>query len=637
MDKKKEISLPYFVLGVSLLIILYLFLHFIFGIHTYTNLLIFTILTSIPSYLLILFIKNNPKKEKNFRIFLLIFLLILYLYLSFYNYINIEFVNLHLDKISVLLFATLAVLLTTAKESSTKRYSIKKWVTTFLLVVIILVGAGLRIKDTKNLSFRNDEYQVVAAAAGYRYTGTFMYWNFLTDTPDSIQSCPELDETCNYYTRAYPHSMLIALSFRLFGISELSARIPSLVFGILLIPLSFFFAKYITKRDDISLIYTFLIANYGLFIHLSKYTRMYALVIPITILSVYFLYRGLFEKPRKEISNKFLSSYFSYRYVELIVGSLLLYLAYLLHINVVAIVPVLFIFIIYKFLSTREKKYLPIILLGVLFIVISVLNFNTSLSIRIIYIIFKWMSPFGRFNSVYLSHLIGYPLNLLIAIPLILSSILFIKKLKLKEQRDHLVFLIICTITVIISFVFIADRYASSVYVSMFMPFSFLLVTWLFFLINEKIISNIKNRNLFVILLLIIIMGLPMLLRKVEDTDPSPPLDHKRAYSIINERFDPEKDIILGQYLRNYYLDPERIDPDRIYSLNIKERLTYEEFLELVRNAPSGYIVWADNKKWHIRPEIRQYCCDNFEQLSGESCSEPVNDYRIEIFYFSNE
>jgi 4-amino-4-deoxy-L-arabinose transferase-like glycosyltransferase len=637
MKTKKKIFSPYSILILSVLILTTLFSHFLFNAQTYTNLLIFSTSIFILSCISIFLVERKKVDRVKVRNILIGLLLIFYLYFSLDNYINVEFLNTHTKELVIVLLATIAILLTISKDSKVKVYKPKKIVVITILVLTILLGAGLRLKDAKNLSFTNDEYQVVSAAAGYRYTGTFMYWNFLVDTPDSIQSCPELDDSCHYYTRAYPHSMLIALSFHLFGISELSARIPSLIFGILLIPLSFFFAKYMTKRDDVSLMYTFIIAMHGAFINLSKYARMYALVIPITVLSLFFLYKGLFEKPRKEIPNKFLNNYFSYRYIELIVGTLLLYIAYLLHINVVVIAPVLFIFIIYKYFSSKEKKYIPIILLGFLFLIITLLNFHTSLSIPILNSIFNFISPFERYNPEYLQYMVGYPLRVTISIPLILSALFWINKLKIEKQKDNFIFLLICTITVIITFIFIADRYASIVYVSMLMPFSFLLVTWAFFLINEKILPSIKKKNLLVMFFLLLLVFLTNIYGRITASESTPPIDYKRAYSIINENIDPEKDIILGQYLRNYYLDPERINQEIMYSLGKNQQQTFEEFLEIVNNAESGYIVWADNKKWHIRPEIRQYCCDNFEQLSGESCSEPVNDYRIEIFYFSND
>ena len=576
----------------------------------------------------------DPSQVKTLLIPLLLFL---YLVFSLKPFLNIELLNIYSLELSILLLGSIITLLAISKDKTENTYNFKKYTSIIILFIIIIFGTVLRIRGVKEVSFYNDEYQVVNAAAGYRYTGTFLSWNFLLDKPDSIQSCPQLDKSCNYYTRAFPHTILIAWCFRFLGISELSARLPSLIFGILLIPLSFFVAKYFTKRDDVSLLFSFFISISTGFITLSKYTRMYAIVIPISLLSIYFIYRGLFDNPKKEFRNKFIEKFLSYRYAHLIIGILLFYLAYLLHINVVAIIPAFFLYTIYKYLSSKNKKYLPIVLAGFLFIIITLLHLKTPLSIPIINKILRWVSLLKRNNPVYATHMLGYPFPTLISIPILLSSLCFIKKEKLKETKDHFVFLLISTITIIISFVYIADRYPKFFYISMFVPLGILLVIWMFFLINEKIFSYIKKSSLFIILLILSLSFRTSIYEKFFIFKPISFIDYRTAYSIINENIEPEKDIILGQYLRYYYLDSDIIKGKQIYSLGSDKQQDMEEFLEIVNNAQSGYITWAHNKTQHIRPEIRQYCCDNFEHLSGHSCDDFINDTKIEIFYFSND
>lgn len=90
-----------------------------------------------------------------------------------------------------------------------------------ILLFIVLFGLLLRLENINN-DFHGDEFQVIGTAAGYMHSGEFKQWDWKNNT--LCQSCD--------YDRAWPHTWMIAESFRLFGISEWSSRIPSIFFGI---------------------------------------------------------------------------------------------------------------------------------------------------------------------------------------------------------------------------------------------------------------------------------------------------------------------------------------------------------------------------------------------------------------------
>lgn len=635
--KTEDISFYYYISVLPFILIIIL-TYSLFDFSRYINLIVFSLFSICSSLLIVRMIKKEINGLQRFRIFLILLSIALLFYIPLSNVIDIGILNNYTEELTIIFFCLLLVLIKTQKKQKIKKsLKINNSLIILFLTIITLIGGYIRIDGVKDISFRDDEYQVIRAATGHLHTGEFLSWNFLMDSPDSIHSCPDLDETCSYYTRAYPHTWMISRSFKHFGISELSARIPSLIFGILLIPIGFVFSKYFTKREDISLIFSAFLSFYPLFISLSRYTRMYAIVIPVMLISTLLIYRGLFEKPKQKFSNEFLHNYFSYRYIELIVGICLLYLGYLLHINVIAFIPVLFVFIIYKYVESKEKKFIPFLLIGLLGILIAIVNATTAVSIPIINRIFRWVSLFERYNPSYIENLTNFPISSYVYITLLLISIFFIKKFSLKKkQRDKLVFLILNVIIIAISFVFIANRYASSVYISKFIPMSVLLFTWMFFLVGDIFLKGVKFKNIIIagVLLSLFIALFRFDLISIDTTRH---INYKDAYAIINNNFNYENDIVLGQYYRDYYVNPEKVNIERIYSLQIRQRLTYEEFLKIVNNAPSGYVVWAANKGGHIRPEIREYCCNNFKQLSGTSCSEEITDYRIEIFYFFNK
>ncbi|MCW3974811.1 MAG: hypothetical protein NWE86_01020, partial [Candidatus Bathyarchaeota archaeon] len=92
------------------------------------------------------------------------------------------------------------------------------------LMIIVLVGFGLRIYGVGDFDFREDEFQVIYTASSYHFGGGFYTWDWIKSEPSG-----------NLYMRAWPHTWLIAKSFDIFGISEFSARLVSVIFGTILI------------------------------------------------------------------------------------------------------------------------------------------------------------------------------------------------------------------------------------------------------------------------------------------------------------------------------------------------------------------------------------------------------------------
>ena len=103
--------------------------------------------------------------------------------------------------------------------------------------------------------FFEDEYPVIAAAYGYVQTGDFFSWNWIEERPED----PGLDRSGGgYYPRAWPNTALVALSYSLFGVSEESSRIISVLFSIIFIGTSIIFLclpinkSYMTRYKLIS-------------------------------------------------------------------------------------------------------------------------------------------------------------------------------------------------------------------------------------------------------------------------------------------------------------------------------------------------------------------------------------------------
>ena len=204
-----------------------------------------------------------------------------------------------------------------------------------------------------------------------------------------------------------------------------------------------------------------------------------------------------------------------------------------------------------------------------------------------------------------------------------------------KEIQDKSVFLFLVNLCAVIFFVYIANRYPSYNYISMFIPFSILQSLYGFSLLSSL---STKFKPFLIAIISISIVSTVIVNLSVNWTnvyDQEKYGDFRKAYKVINDNFE-EGDIILGQYLRDYYLDSSKIDDEDTFSLIYDRLLTFDEFMVLVKSSDSGFVTWESRKEGHLKDEIRDYCCENFEHLAGEDCKEELDNFNVEVFYFEN-
>ena len=145
--------------------------------------------------------------------------------------------------------------------------------TLFIIFALTAIGFYLRFNNLADRSFWFDEAVTSYAAIGLLEHGAPIL-------PSGIE-----------YTRALLNSYLIALSFNIFGVSEFSARIVSVIFGTLTIPLVYLLGKELGKRTGI--IATFLITISVFEIAVAQEARMYAQFQFFYLLTAYLFYISL--------------------------------------------------------------------------------------------------------------------------------------------------------------------------------------------------------------------------------------------------------------------------------------------------------------------------------------------------------
>jgi hypothetical protein len=146
-----------------------------------------------------------------------------------------------------------------------------------LLFLITLAAAYLRLANLGVPSFWVDELDFVDAAKSMLRVGE-----------------PLLDSGYPY-PRAPLQTYSLMASFKLFGVSEFSSRLPSAIFGILSIPLLFIIGRGLFN-ERVGLLSALFLTVSPFAIGWSRGCRMYALFQLLFLAGAYFFYRG-FENP----------------------------------------------------------------------------------------------------------------------------------------------------------------------------------------------------------------------------------------------------------------------------------------------------------------------------------------------------
>ena len=149
-----------------------------------------------------------------------------------------------------------------------------------VLALLIIAGFAIRAYDLSYHSYWMDESYSIKSTQN-------METNIL----------PCLNSGLSYH-RHLPYSAVLFI-FTRFGYDEFITRLPSVIFGVLLIPVIFFYSRRIFKDDYTALIPTILITFSQFFIAWSRQARHYSLLVLLFFMSLYLL-DAFMQKPDKK-------------------------------------------------------------------------------------------------------------------------------------------------------------------------------------------------------------------------------------------------------------------------------------------------------------------------------------------------
>lgn len=512
-----------------------------------------------------------------------------------------------------------------------------KITTNHLLVVLLLLGFG-----TLNLfwglgtdSFYEDEFQIVDAAFGFLETGDYYRWDWANNDITTFDS--QNSYAARYYPRSWPFIFLVAQSFRFFGVSEWSARFVSAISGLLFFVVLYLFTRYFTN-PHISILCLFAAVFSPALLSIFRYTRMYALLLPLFLILGYTIYRAItgdaWIRSGLKKWDRFVGDYLNFDYRFAILSLPILLIIYIIHLNSMVILLPVLAFAYLMALTEKKKKYIVLSFIGtaIAVIVVPLLYYlhkseTPNLAGRIISDIVPFLSSFGHRNYSYFTVLLKYPFGVFagaVLFAVFLYFVCFFRKSTPLWSKYLYLAVISCVTTLF--YIFFAERYFHSIYVSHI--FSFFLITMntgLWYLSHLFTRRKVMLMLFYALMILTYFITVPSILLEGQTQFG----DYRTAYKTIVDNYDHEKEVIFGQYLRTYYL--QDLDGVEQISLLKNQRYSFTDFIQDLRQNPSGWLTWETRKSYHVDEQIIQFAEQYFLKLHGVG----KDNTDVEVYYFS--
>lgn len=498
-----------------------------------------------------------------------------------------------------------------------------------LLILLTIIGLFLRIYRLGFNNFREDEYYSFNAAS-YLYfcqesqinckkeqnpalnsfkskleafllnnetkpnlLAEIYLWDWVKKAPSSL-----------HYSRSWPHLVLTSISFKTFGISEFSSRLPSAIFGTILIPIAFLWGFYFSQSKKLALLFSAILTFSPDYIYLSRHCRMYSVYFVLFLITVYFVYKAI---------N---SQYNRLLYVFLAIISFSL--SYWLHLLTLIFALAFFIYNFFQAIFRKQKKYI-LATIVLLFILAILFYFSKIFKIDIFHSYFLGIpeSP----NWYYLKFFFSSPLPTIFTLPIILINFPYLFS---KNKTRYLIFIIFSTF---IFLFFLTEFPPGGIYFMHILP----IVLMLFLLSLDKLLKYKKLSNYKNIVIVIIVgyliynfLGNVRYIYLGRDDKPKP----SEAYKVILANITPN-DSLIGIQIRDYYLQ-KLPKTTNIINLPEKKLLSLNSFIQIINQHPQGWIIWEEEKVVHLKKEIVNYIKQNFIKVAGKG----IDNNRVEIYYF---
>lgn len=358
----------------------------------------------------------------------------------------------------------------------------EEWWCSAGLILIVTIGAFFRFFSLGKVSYNQDEGLYVLLSEGIAQ-------NLLPILPSGL-----------VYIRSFLFTYSVYFSTFLFGISEISVRLPSAIVGLLLIILVYFFGRDLFDKR-VGILSSFLVAVDLFMIAFSREGRFYMQFVFFFVLTIYLFFR-VYEK-RDNLK------------LPLALSFVCLLLTHDLSIFIIPFFGLYFIFYKREYLKNKSTYFVfipPFLIFAIYFRLKDILFIHSTPGIRL-QLVDKPILGVNTLNFSYYFDI--FRLNYLIFILVIFLIVAhpFLHNIK-KKQLKNLLFIIVAIITYFISLSFFMER-INLRFITPIFPLFLIISSFGIIFISENISNILKNQKLhfkkIFILLIIIIVSLNLI------------------------------------------------------------------------------------------------------------------------------
>lgn len=497
------------------------------------------------------------------------------------------------------------------------------------ILFLLAIGAVQGFTRLDGTGFQNDEWYHVEAAEGYRQTGQFVWWDFLNDNIRLDQfGAPQ------QYTRAAHYTWLVAQSVNLFGWSETAARLPSVMFYLLLIMVCYGFTKWWSRSTRTAVLVTLVLLLFDHVIFHGRLVRMYSMLLAFGVATYWVWIAAYMESMRAHVNKKKLA-------MQLSGGVVLLTVTVITH-SVFLLFPVLFgVFVCVEawLRRVREKKWNRISLYWVLCVLcVGIAGLVAAVTLQR-YELFELVGWLNTPNDIYaLFPFVDFPLAPLAATVYLIACW---KSMRSTDTVSH--FLVLVSALSIVMFVFMIQRYDALRYSIVFTPLVAMLVVRTWNEVVQQFTSAVRQRPLRYILstAVLIITIVPLSWPGVEENifmntaradrthQNGYGADIQAAYRYIQEHRASDEAVFAVLFHSYYWTDATA----PLVNMGVEQSLTASELQELMTTYQKGWIVWSNRKQHHLSNTVKEYVQTHAEHISDQVPE--LKKSNMQVYYFS--
>lgn len=497
-----------------------------------------------------------------------------------------------------------------------------------ILLLILVLGSGLRFISLGHNSFVADEFLDMNSSYGYLQTGEWKAWDFNFGKPAEMNVNVARDE------RAFVYKWQVAQVFKFLPPTEASARTISALWGIFTLLVMFWTAWFYTRKKSIGLIAAFLFAVSISGIIFDRRLRMYAMFFPLFLGMATAAYAFLESEYRGRIAFfKTVWEKYSVNLVYLPLFLILAWLSFSAHQLSATIVPIGALYLgIMSWLAWRKtgglkNKY------SVLFI--------GGLALGII-LLFTFQQAFASFSKEltwlddhysYFGYLLSDFAHPLLGATLIVLGIRYLAD-KLKRPKEALWLTLSFAVPLIMA-VFFWNRNAGPQYIFFAQSFVLLLsavgvyALWRFARENTTLLG--KKAGL-------IALGLALLLvpnygyflsenNTYHETSSGSNPNYRKVFGYF-KKHKTEGEVLITRNFRNYYFAGAKVPVYDFGGELSTEKFSLAELNSIVGSNPHGWLILSTNDYDYISNDAEQFFKKNMERVSHSELRGPIEVYR---------